>query len=144
MDTHGGQTCYLGHRGDQLFARLYNKHAQAPEDYPPGSWRWEVEIKGDTAEQLWKDWQKDWPKADRVSGLVSDYFRRLGAMPAWSSGYSATDWRAPRPRRDSERSMQWFRSQVAGAVSRARGWYSDEEISRALGLEPWEPPQMRR
>ena len=144
MDTQGGQTCYLGHRGDQLFARLYNKHAQAPEDYPPGSWRWEVEIKGDTAEELWKDWRAEWPVSTSILDVVSDYFQRLGGMPAWARRYTYRDWKAPRPIRDSERSMQWFRTQVAGAVSRARGWYSDEEISRALGLEPWQPPPLRR
>lgn len=139
QDAAGGQTLYLGSRSDDLFARLYYKHAQAPEDYPRDAWRWEVEIKGDTSKTLWPDFQEDWPDADRICTLVSDYFQRLGAVPPWTGGYRWTAFKAPQPRRDSERSMRWLGSQVRESVAHLKAWYSDAEIARALDIEPRPP-----
>lgn len=139
MDAAGGQTLYLGHRSDDIFVRLYNKHAESPDGYPDGAWRWEAELKGETARQRWPDFQENWPTSDATVTLVSDYVQRLGGLAPFTAGYHYTAWKAPQPRREPERAMRWLSSQVRESIAHLKAWYSDGEIARALDLDPNAP-----
>ena len=44
-----GETFYLGSRASEKYGRIYDKYAEQPGAYTDGTWRWELELKGDIA-----------------------------------------------------------------------------------------------
>lgn len=135
MDSTGGTTLYVGARTDEVFVRVYNKHAEAPEDYPEGAWRYEIELKGATADGQWQAFKEEYPTAHELVGLVSDYVSKRGLRVLWGESYGYRDWRAPSPVRDCQRTYRWVGSSVKSAIERLKYHYTEAEILEALGLD---------
>jgi len=141
QEANGGQTLYLGAPTSTRRARLYDKSAESGGEYPPNTWRYEVQerspLGGVTVDALRS--ADDVPRS--IAALVHALYRTHGIEP-WFNADRRAVYRASRPgRRDLSRWLEWLQHAVRPGVCR----WSDREtrtaILRALGLDDAEPGQ---
>lgn len=131
------QTLNLGSRSSDVYCRCYDKHAESPEDYPPGAWRYEVEYKGDTAGVVASRLaDTDLPNS-RALSLVHRDFSKRGAVPVFASQAPAPGTKWDVPITDKERVLKWLRTGVAPTLRRAQveGWLP-EALEALTGTVP--------
>lgn len=131
-DNKGGMTIYIGSRHSEQFGRIYNKHAQKPEEHYANTIRYEVELHGDNA-AVWAEslllsagrrhrncvsYVKEWFEARGVATLIAQPTNRQIPPPIH------------RPPPTTLRTLQWLTKQVRPAVQRLL-----MEVDRALVLE---------
>lgn len=128
------QTLYIGSRQSETFARCYDKHQENPEDYPPGTWRYEAEYKGDTAGIVAAKLADTDVMTSRALALVHKTFFQRGTRPVFAPDAQAPDIRWENPAPDRERTLRWLESGVAPTLHRAQqqGWLG-EAIERLTG-----------
>lgn len=107
-----GNTTYLGSRRSAYFSRIYDKHAESGGVYPPGSWRWEVEIKSDAARYEGERLRRGDLSREGIVDLVSNHFRRYGIPVSWGSGAELETWHGAHSPTDVDRTLLWFDRQV--------------------------------
>lgn len=135
LQTHPvGDTLYLGRRQSNRFARLYDKHAEDPEQYPPGSWRYEVELKAEVANAALRQLRATPDAGQRIQAQVWVHFAQRGVLPAFGSSGPALDLQQTNDTDDRSR-MRWLEEQVRPAVAKALERHSVKELRRLLGLE---------
>jgi DNA relaxase NicK len=119
----GGHTTYIGRRGSDLFFRLYNKEAEARSandeadvSQYANSWRYELELKGKTAQ----DTAERLVRADNVSNaclsLVRTYVQAHGITATWDDDSAIRPIGTFRRRSDRDRKLDWLRKQVEPTV----------------------------
>jgi hypothetical protein len=126
-----GQTLYLGSRKSDVLLRLYDKSAESPEEYPPGCWRYEVQMRhgraGLTASALCVGGE---PGRQSV-GLVYDCFSRRGVRPTFSRSGVGLRNTVPATRTDADRTRAWLRTQVKPALQRLLRGLPEGDADRA-------------
>lgn len=135
QSRYGGQTLYCGRRASEHFGRIYDKHRESKGQYPPGTFRFEVEYKGQAAKEVAAYLKEQADSEYRIVGVVR---RRLGdwgvtlpvSDPSW-------DWRETPiiVRTTNESRYKWLKEQVSITVEKLSTTYSAADIREALGLK---------
>lgn len=134
LNAAGGSTCYVGSRSSEKYGRIYDKGAESGSTDYRNSWRYELEVKGESA----------WGTAKDLS-QISDYRRHISE---WVAGYFAPrgvriDWRGVKPNdlpdstgrlSDDDSRLVWIASAVAPAVRQLSARVGMSELLGALGL----------
>jgi DNA relaxase NicK len=127
-----GQTLYLGARTSQVYRRCYDKHAEKPTEYPPGSWRYEVEYKSDVAALVGRGMLDSGEGASAIPALVWRQFARCGVTPLFDARPSSVGDRQERVIPDTERSLRWLVTHVAKTTRRLEAAGHGDLARRAL------------
>lgn len=137
-----GWTTYIGQRESDLFFRCYDKDAESRSEGDPelerqyaNAWRYELEIKGDVADQT----AKRLVQADDVSrtsnAMVHAYLTQRGVEPPWQPDQPVKPIGTLRRRSDRDRKLAWLVKQVRPTVE----WLSQngdmDSVIAALGLD---------
>lgn len=133
-DNEGGETFLRGSRASGRYGRVYNKHSESPQEYPPGTWRWEVEIKGHLAKQ---ERQRVLTRAfghEYVLNTVSTVWRDWGIGVPWR-GLAVPAWQGKvRHARGADLKLAWLSKQVRPTVEWLLERRSEREVLSALGF----------
>jgi hypothetical protein len=130
-----GPTLYAGRRSSDQFGRIYDKHSEQPEHYPPGAVRAEVEVKGAVARALGTRIGNGSVTGSYVLAFTHNWFGRRGvALPLAPDSRAELDV-APRAPTDAERTMDWLAKQVRPGVARAVEWRGLWPTLKVLGLD---------
>ena len=133
-NSKGGETLYIGSRSSAAFGRCYNKHVETRGEYPPGSWRWEVEYKRHLSEAHQRKWSSSALSEVEVQSIVASEFERWGTAPPFSSLADVGRTPAPPRKRDLERTRTWLSTQVAPAAQWMAESLGPIAVLEALGL----------
>lgn len=148
-NEHGGQTIYAGKRTSDQFGRIYAKHREQPQSYPPGAVRAEIEVKGAISKGLRERIALGSLGPDQVVALAGRWYRRRGLTLPLSGREAIEVETAPRTPTDAARTLRWLAGQVAPGVTRSVDWCGLWPTLTALGLAPAvqrllsNPPQSR-
>lgn len=140
--SDGGSTMYVGSRRSDAYARLYDKWVESGGTYPVGSWRWEVEFKGELAGNVVTCMLGAADRSRAAVDIMRNYFMERG-FPAPGVPYG-TILPGPihRATTDRERKLEWLRSQCRPSVDWLRAVGAEAEVRVALGLD--KAPPLRR
>jgi hypothetical protein len=135
-DDDGGYTLYVGSRQSPWFGRFYNKHAQAPDDYEPGTWRYEVQTHNHVATQLSEQLQLMNGSLDSViAGAVWTWWAERGVKPLYTRPDDNFEIVGPRPHTsDAARKLKWLSTQVRPTIKWLLGVADRDILMEALGL----------
>jgi hypothetical protein len=136
VNSAGGQTAYIGSPNSQKMGRLYDKHLESRGEYPPNTWRYELQTRRDAscfgARLLYC--------ADDVPGFiksyVSSFYARHGVTPWFKSDgvdLPSEPRKCPTP---MPATLRWLERGVAPVVRRGVDAGHRDAILRALGLHP--------
>ena len=131
----GGSTLYVGSRASAVFGRIYNKHVESRKVYPPGSWRWELELKRFASEKEQADWSTFAKSEDDVRSLIADQFTRWDLETPWEQLSEVDHAKAPRRVRDLDRSEKWLSEQVRSAALFIAQYRGRGRVLQLLGLD---------
>ncbi len=132
--TPKGTTFYLGSRTSDRYFRVYDKTAESDGAYPPGTWRYEVEYKGDRAWMVSQRVRKPGNIAEAIRDIVESAFANYGiSLPCLALQRS---WRDAgiRSATNDEKRLAWLEKTIAPAISKLREGVPLETILIALGL----------
>jgi hypothetical protein len=136
VGSTGGATCYVGRMGGDRFGRLYNKHAESRGEYPPHTWRYELQertpFSGVTSGYL-RD-VDELPRA--IAAYVSAFYTRHGIAPWFKADRINLPAISRTRRTDLSAYRAWLRSQVAPGVRRWLNRGHRDAILDALDLTP--------
>lgn len=124
----------IASRQSAYYGRVYNKHAESPTLYPPGAWRYEIELKRHASEYEQTAASADLGRLDRAGEIVRDHMSRWGITVPCTPGPTVSLAVQRRPPSDAERSLTWLRSQVAPTIQWLRDIGRGEDAEQALGL----------
>jgi DNA relaxase NicK len=129
-----GATLYLGSRTSQSFGRLYDKSAEEDGQHLGGRWRYELELKEETAQHTATGLSAPGAETARAIATVHEGFSSRGVQPRFGKVGTAVMTTPPREQSDDQRRLEWLsgqvRSVVSGLILRGR----EADVLRALGL----------
>lgn len=132
--TPEGSTAYVGSRSSERYFRVYDKHAESKGAYPLGSWRWEVEWKGDRAQRVAErvKGQSATPQAclEYVTGAFGDY----GIVLPCESLPSGWRDSCIHEETNDEKRLAWLEASIAPVVQRMIASLGPDTVMEALGL----------
>lgn len=134
QELWGGATFYSGERSAAYYGRVYDKHEESDHDYPPGTWRWEVELKRHASEAAQHTASNGDLGAAFVLGFVALHYERLGLAVPWRGYPEVKRDPAVRHRNDAERKIQWLRSSCAPSIGFAKEVLGLDAVLEALNL----------
>lgn len=135
-DQHGS-TLYLGSRTSQRFYRLYDKGYEERRDHLAGEWRYEAELKEETAETAAAMLVMLAEPARGVLNLVHSDFSKRGVAPLFDADGTPPDITPEWPATTDERTIGWLNTHVSGPVKRLVAHDRQMEVMRALALPGW-------
>lgn len=135
----GGYTVAIGARTSNYYGRLYDKWRESKDDAYANALRYEVEIKGERAEQAYnalKFGKK--PKEKQIASFVGEWYAARGIRVPFLYQVGEMDLTPiRRETSDTKRRLKWLKTQVRHTVSLLRDVVDDTVILEALGfLEP--------
>lgn len=143
----GGATLYVGRRTSDAMLRMYNKEAERRQDKDDAGaehyarcWRYELEVKGETALPLARVIDESPDRAKAVQAYVHDWSSSHGLIPLFPHSGAQVLLPGFHRRSDRERTLAWFRSSVGPAIRRLLDSGPDHEVYEALGIPLPEPP----
>jgi len=134
LDSEGGETLYCGRRISERFGRVYDKHYESRGRYQPGSWRYEIEYKGDAALAARLALRSSTEPLREMSDVVHRQFTAWGISPPWSDTGSDVSIDVSHKTTDDESRLRWLREDVARTVKKLARTHRREEMIEALGL----------
>jgi hypothetical protein len=133
-----GVTVYIGSRSHTRFYRIYDKSAESHGLHPVGTWRFEVEYKGDRAGRVGEELRRCNATAEACRSIVDGAFRDYGiGLPC---GPLPRNWRdtSPREETNDEKRLKWLETTIAPAIERLIESYDLPTVIESLGLgEYW-------
>ena len=134
-DDDGGYTLYLGSAQSQQFGRIYNKEAEAGEEYAR-CWRYEVVLRNTHATELARYLATHTEQERHLKAYVANWFHTRGVDAAWAwSDAHVPVIQAPKEKTDAERALKWLMSQVAPTVRWLLNYHSRDTLSSYLLLD---------
>jgi len=133
VNSDGGSTLYIGSRVSDRFARLYDKGVEQ-QVAAPGKWfRFELEVKGNSAQPLAAALLSATTHAATCLATVADYFQQRGqlVLPYSNELVIRNEHRA---RSTDEQRLHWLSSQVRGTVQELTRSVGQRRVLEALGL----------
>lgn len=128
-----GSTLYVGSPKSDRRLRLYDKHAEDPEHYPPGSWRYEVQARHGLAGALAAGLADRDSSALACVASVHHCFSARGVQPRFRAGGVGLLGHVPRARTDAERTLAWIDRYVRPTVDRLRASGYGAVVDTLLG-----------
>jgi hypothetical protein len=121
----GGSSLYIGQRASGRYLRCYDKGAEAPAEYPAGSWRWEVEYKRELSEAMQGRHRQGFGTQFDIACQLSAEFGRHGLKVPWPEQGTIDLPGSDRRSRDVDTVLKWLTSQVGPSarwLASKRGW----------------------
>jgi DNA relaxase NicK len=129
-----GVTSYIGSPSSDRMMRCYDKHAESDHQYPPGSWRFEVQWRHKRAQLAALRLLDQNVKPNAVLAAVCECYRQYGidvpaqCLPAgWKDSAIATQT-------DTERRLAWLTRCIAPCVNDLIDGVGLERVMTALRL----------
>jgi len=129
-----GSTLYLGSRQSQTFTRLYDKSAEEEREHLGGRWRYELELKEETAQQAASHLSSLGNGSARVLSTVHDAFTSRGVQPVFVRSDQPMMELTQRDQSDDDRRLAWLSGQVRAVVAGLRHRGRELDVMHALGL----------
>lgn len=138
VNSDGGATVYIGRRVSENYGRVYDKGIEQ-KTAPVGSWwRWEVELKGETALAVSRALAASPAPASYVGGFVAEWFRsRSGCR--FASLDEPQNCILQRSSSSTDAKLRWLSSSVRPTIQRLIELVGRERVLLALGLSPTKP-----
>lgn len=136
-----GATFTMGKRISDRYYRVYNKHLESRGEYPPGTWRWEIEFKRARADVIAAKLAEETNLPQAVAGLVGVCFLNYGVQIPCE--WVPPGWRDQSPRHitTDERRLEWLRQAIRPLVERMYEGDKKKEVLDSLGL--WERDDLK-
>lgn len=135
-----GNTLAVGARTSQQFGRLYDKHAETPEDFPEGSWRWEVEFKDEFARAAMGEIMRAEDKRAAVLTLVKQFYVERGVEFPFTQETLPIELHVGRIETSDEKSLAWLEKHVSPTVVRLIARGKRDKVMKALKLTEADEP----
>jgi hypothetical protein len=128
-----GSTCYVGKRSSENFGRLYDKGVQQKTHAPGLWWRWEVELKGDTAAGTAAGLLQAPSEACSIADTTVDWFTaRGGRVPRAEGILAIRNW--GRDPTKTDKRIQWLARSVRPTAVKLLDVLGRERVLTALGM----------
>lgn len=134
LNASGGSTCYVGSRSSEKYGRLYDKGAESGSADYRNSWRYELELKGDTAASTATELAKHENYRGRISEYVAGFFAPRGVRCDWRAVSPSELPDSTRRLSDDASRLEWLATAVAPAVRQLSARIGLRELLGALGL----------
>jgi len=131
---NGGSTTTIGQRSAAYYARVYDKSAESPGEYPIGCWRWEIELKRHVSEAHQRRWLQGDLGESFARDLIATEFKRHHLTVPWDSTTLIERTPQIKPKRDVDRTLTWLRRQVRHSVDFAVESAGVDAVLEALNL----------
>jgi hypothetical protein len=130
-----GSTLYIGAPTSRRRLRLYDKHAEDPDAYPPGAWRYEVQARNGLAGSIAASLAGG--DGGRFAGIatVHECFSARGVRPRFRPSGGGVLGSVPRTRSDDERALRWIDTQVRPTIVRLVGNGYGDTLRSILDLD---------
>jgi hypothetical protein len=131
---HGVECVYLGSRTSEAFGRVYDKFRESNDPALIGTWRYEVEAKGDLAGNLSRALYHERDDVRACGVYVHDFYRARGIGPVYDRGRGILHAQSHRVASDDERRLKWLAEQVSHVLVELAEHGRRNEALLALGL----------
>jgi hypothetical protein len=132
--SKGSATFYLGERSAAYYTRVYNKHVESDGEYPPGSWRFEVEMKRHASEFEHSRLKEMLPTEQDVLSKVATELIRQGLPPPWKSDAPVDRARTPVRKQTADKVLTWLERAVSPSIEFAAAARGRKRVIQALKL----------
>lgn len=113
-----GWTCYLGSRKSDRFFRVYDKDKQSGEMRYKNAWRFEIEIKGKVAQNLWERLRRPETRGHIIQSEIVAFLESYGlALKGFNATFASTKTGQASQPSDVKRKLEWLQSQVRPTVT---------------------------
>lgn len=135
-DNRGGYTLYIGARTSDYFGRMYDKQAESKDDAYTGAVRFEVEIKGKRAKQVFEVLAGRYRDRDKaIVSFVGEWYASRGVYVPFLFEIGQMELSPiKRDKSDTARRLEWLRSQVRHTVIELRKVVDTNVILDVLGF----------
>jgi hypothetical protein len=133
-EVWGGNTFYTGKRISPYYCRCYNKHEESKGDYPPGSWRWEVEMKRHASEGAQARAKEGQLTPGFIASFVANEYTRWGLPVPWTQSEEVKRDPQIRHRLDADRKLEWLGASIRPTVEFVQEARGTPKVLEALGL----------
>jgi hypothetical protein len=116
LNTKSGATFYIGQRSSAFYTRVYNKHVESDGEYPPGTWRFELEMKRHASESEQARIIAGGTARRSPSDLVATELLRQGFRAPWPNNAPIDRAKMPPRTKEVDRTITWLQDQVAPSV----------------------------
>lgn len=134
LNDDGGATLYLGKRGGERFARLYDKGVQSKTHAQGELWRFEVEFRRAVATSVFMGMRKQANPFASVPALVWDHFSKRGVTPPFERGISTIILERHIESQSLDTKLTWLTRSVAPVVQQLLLAGFRDEVYNSLGL----------
>lgn len=107
-DAHGGMCFYSGAPASDCRNRLYDKHAESPDGYARGTFRWEHQARRERANNIWRGLTQAANPRQFCLEVVKGAFEGHGADMAFLEGVEAKKIAVPKAQTDADGFLRWF------------------------------------
>jgi len=132
LNSDGSRTLYVGKRTSERFGRIYDKGMEMALGEPGKLLRFEMEIKGDLADQAVAMLYGGASPDSMVLRMLQDFFEQRNVPVLWNAAQLDASFKAPRLTVDDASSIKWLSGPVARTVSRLMHTVGPERTCRAL------------
>ena len=132
----GGASFTLGSRSSEKYGRIYDKFAETGSPYQPGTWRWEVEYKGETSLALATTLFSEKDRSETVGRLTMAHFAEKGISIPFAASGGPWSFKKVAEKIDAERRLAWLENQVKPSVRQLVFEVGEKTVLDALGLWP--------
>lgn len=132
----GGQTVTLGARSSEKYGRIYDKYAESGPPYQPGTWRWELEVKGDTAQAVSERLFGEPDRRKWAGEYCLAYFAQHGVSLPFKA--EPVQWRYTKvtTKLSVEAKLEYLRTSIKPMVREVALAVGEKTVLDVLGLWP--------
>lgn len=132
-----GDTLYIGKRTSETFCRCYDKGAETG-DYPVGLvWRYEVEWKGDKADEAAAYVSHCRNEVQALQDLVSSTYEQRQVSVPFEAVTAPSIVSMRKERTDVDKKLEWLRRSVAPALAEVVKAGRISDLKSALGFDTY-------
>lgn len=133
MESHGGETLYLGKGASDKYARLYNKAKESNDPAYRNCWRYEIELKNRPAWTAIQHLAASAEESPLIATYVWRHFADRHVAPTFPPAVGDGLLPVPRARSTDERRLVWLATQVRACVQDLLTRGHGPAIRQALG-----------
>jgi len=112
------QTVYIGSRTSEYFGRIYDKYAESGDEVYRDCVRYEVEVKGDAARDMWAALKASPRAHQNMISFVIAWFHAHGVEIAIDVPLAPPELPKKQVQHEDERRLGWLFHQVSGTVAK--------------------------
>ncbi len=135
QNTKQGQTLYVGSRRSEKFGRVYDKGVEEGGALPGFRYRWEVEYKKPTSDELARALiAVKGREADAITALVYEFFDNRGVSPLFRKLGDSVVLKTSARVTSLDRKLNWIRSQVRPSIGEIIMAGRSKDLFTAFGI----------